>query len=491
MDLSVDLGPVALGRVNLRATPGVPRYHFQRTTGYTVQNWALPQCNDGPVWPGNTYSWYVTPVGADGIEGEPSAVRSVTIPEPVPARGGTLVGVWVEFVGEDRATAAPDPGGYTDAKALAGLRQIAEYFRVESHGLCLLDPIEVYPVTLRERVKYMPDGYNRADLLLADVIAALPQVAWGSLHRLIIDALGWNGAEGGASIPGNPTATVGTSWIFGPTSVTLHELGHSYGMGHAGSLTPPFPADLSVPLPINTYGDVYCVMGSTYGYGTHFCASCRRRAGWSSHAQEMIAAQQTDYLLPPLEVGTDIQALVIPLDANGACYVLEYRLHDRRFGPPYDDLPGVQLRLRCGVDNRPSVQTVLPLATVFSDPRLAVRQEWTDPAHGVRLVVRDMSERGAVIRVGPDPVPPVVVPLDVRIKNPKPGRVHHNTAVTLQADVENAEGTVEAVWAVSAGSLSGDVWKTPRKKNVACVVQVTAADATGREAEASVTVQTA
>src|SRR6185436_587839 len=95
--------------------------------------------------------------------------------------------------------------------------------------------------------------------------------------------------------------------------VLVHELGHRFGLGHAGALecqdANGAPVPLSDTCTSQEYGDQFSVM-SDAGYGS-FSAPMLHQLGWTAgRLQELTAGDWTQqFTLSPLTAGPGLQAI--------------------------------------------------------------------------------------------------------------------------------------------------------------------------------------
>ena len=139
-------------------------------------------------------------------------------------------------------------------------------------------------------------------------------------------------------------------WNNGQNSrrVYSHELGHSFGLMHAGRVAKPGPAQ-----GVDEYGDWYSAMGATYL--SHFNAVQKAKLGWilptevATFNGKAAAGTTATYTLTPLEkAGGATYAVKISTPSFQRTYWVEYRQAlgvDAYVAQVSGAAPGVQIRL--------------------------------------------------------------------------------------------------------------------------------------------------
>jgi len=135
-----------------------------------------------------------------------------------------------------------------------------------------------------------------------------------------VPGCGWAGLAyvGWARAWSNNTTAL---WVIG------HELGHNFGLLHAGSLTCPGAAiGCGATGSVAEYGDPFNTMGNSGNTG-HFDATQKEILGWITPTQVKTHASGTAiYTLSPIETGgLSTYAVKIPTSNANRTYWLEYR----------------------------------------------------------------------------------------------------------------------------------------------------------------------
>ncbi len=120
------------------------------------------------------------------------------------------------------------------------------------------------------------------------------------------------------------------AWINGTgsfkTSVIAHEMGHNFGLYHAGSLTCAGVPISNIGCSVAEYGDTFSTMGNS-GYSMHYNAAQKLALGWIPASSVRTHTTGTaGYDLDPLELpGGALYAVKIPTANPNRTYWLEYR----------------------------------------------------------------------------------------------------------------------------------------------------------------------
>lgn len=199
-------------------------------------------------------------------------------------------------------------------------------------------------------------------------------------------------------------------WINGrnATSVYGHELGHNFGLLHAGSLRCT-GAVIGGSCAVSEYGDPFGVMGNQSAM--HFSAMQKLDLGWiGSGTVATHTAGTTTYTLAPLETaGGALYAVKIPAFTNRT-YWLEYR-QPIGFDSGLASYPnnGVQVRVGAPLEtlcdgcdawsNDTELLDMVPGTATFTDATLVAGRSFMDTAYGISINVVSATSGAVTVRV--------------------------------------------------------------------------------------------
>jgi hypothetical protein len=232
---------------------------------------------------------------------------------------------------------------------------------------------------------YNPSSYNY-------VVYLFPALA----------SCGWNGL----AYVGSPHK----SWINGTgsfiTLVIAHEIGHNFGLLHAGSLDCG-SASIGGSCSVAEYGDPWDTMGNQRPM--HFNARQKSILNWiSSAAVKTHSSGTASYTLSPIEQsGGSVYAVQIPTSNASRTYWLEFR-QPIGFDAALSSFPnnGAQVRVSSpfewasGSDDTEIVDmTAATTPGTFTDSALVVGQTYTDGSTGVSFTVTSASASALTVSV--------------------------------------------------------------------------------------------
>lgn len=268
--------------------------------------------------------------------------------------------------------------------------------------------------------------------------------------------LGWE--------PGSTTYLDNNIW----REVSVHELGHNFGLDHASSISCTDGTGarvfLSATCSWSEYGDPFDAMG---GYGRRYSASHIDQAGWMPASRITTITHNGTYTLgPSADMTAQTRLLRIPR-GDGSVLDVEarrpYGLFDT-WSPSASVSQGVLIRIHYPND---LVQTRLldatPWTTSFNDAALLAGQTVTDPIAHISLTTNASDSSGATVSVdlrglGPDVTAPA------------------QPAVTAT----ETSGTVTLSWAPAADDVQTTHYRVYRDGvQIADTTGTTATDSTG------------
>ncbi|HWL37240.1 MAG TPA: Ig-like domain-containing protein [Frankiaceae bacterium] len=227
-----------------------------------------------------------------------------------------------------------------------------------------------------------------------------------------------SGAAGWAYQPGTEV------WLNGymDRRVSIHEMGHNYGLAHAHTYTCTVSSVRVTLAPASScyhteYGDEYDSMGGS-NYAAHFSAPAKNDLAWLTGRKRTLTSAETTFTLPPFETaGAQPLAAVAGVAGTARSYWVEYRQaigYDNAL--PSGATGGVLVHMKdsgISAGGGPFLLDVSPQNT-YSDAVIPPGGAWTSP-EGVRISVGAVSATGAVVTVKGGADPPVVpsVPLNV------------------------------------------------------------------------------
>jgi hypothetical protein len=238
----------------------------------------------------------------------------------------------------------------------------------------------------------------------------------GNNYDKIVYAFPWStgcpqGAAGWAVIGGNE------AWIHGyfDLRVVTHELGHTFGLYHASSLsctaTNGSPVSISSSCARDEYGDPFDAMGSAFNGVHHMSTYHKGKLNFYETVNKLDVPSAGTYYLTPIEEGstTGVQALRIPWGYDSITGKFMYYYVEYRKSLGFDDFPadspvvnGISLRLAPSYPE--STQTLLIDGTPgtvsdFGDSALKAGSTFIDPFAGITVKTLAVAADKAEISV--------------------------------------------------------------------------------------------
>lgn len=254
------------------------------------------------------------------------------------------------------------------------------------------------------------------------------------------------------------------AYINGPgslvTAVVSHEMGHNFGLLHAGSLR--CSGSIGGSCSVAEYGDPFDLMGSSSHAG-HFNAMQKSFLQWLPPATTPTHNGGTvTYTLTPIETGGGATyAVKIPTSNSNRTYWLEYRQpvgFDNWTGWASN---GVQIRVAnpfetyCGTCDGWNDDTELldatPLTTSFTDAALTVGNSFSDPNYPVSVYVLAASASSLTVQVSTPTVGGATTTALSSSLNPAPT----GASVTFTATVAGSAPTGTVGFTEGATTLAG------------------------------------
>ncbi len=192
-------------------------------------------------------------------------------------------------------------------------------------------------------------------------------------------------------------------WVIG------HELGHNFGLWHAGSLRCPGAVVGCVNGSVAEYGDPFSSMGNSSNTG-HFNAAQKDSLGWTTPAQTKTHGNGTaTYTINPIETGgATTYGVRIPTANPNRNYWIEYRqpvgVFDAFIKPPSFPNAGAQVRIetpfeRSSGGDDTELLDMTPATSSFGDAALLVGQTYTDSIYGVIINVLSSTASALTVQV--------------------------------------------------------------------------------------------
>jgi len=182
------------------------------------------------------------------------------------------------------------------------------------------------------------------------------------------------------------------AWSNGYNSgqVYTHELGHNFGLYHAGSAS-----CLSSGCGVAEYGDPYDTMGNKAMM--HYDSNQKAKLGWlASSAVATHTGGTSNYTLYPFEASGGTTYAVKIAAASSRTYWLEYR---QPLGFDASSTGGVQFRVAAPFASSSGSDDTQIFNSGFGMAGLPVGSTYTDATYGISVTVLSASPSGATIQV--------------------------------------------------------------------------------------------
>jgi hypothetical protein len=278
------------------------------------------------------------------------------------------------------------PFAQTDVQAIAegNSNSVEAYYQEVSYGHQLLNVTVTPWVTAQMNTSTTCDYTSIANAANSAATAAGYNLS-SYVNKFYVmphnSACGW----AGLAYVGSPYQ----AWSNGYNSgqVYTHELGHNFGLYHAGSVS-----CLGTGCSASEYGDPYSTMGNQAMM--HYDSYQKVRLGWLPGYATHSGGTAT-YSLAPFEVaGGGNYAVTIPAASNRT-YWIEYRQPTGHF----DTVSGVQFRVSSPFQSSSGSDDTEIFNSGVALSGLPVGSTYTDSTYGISVTVTSATTTGATIQV--------------------------------------------------------------------------------------------
>ncbi|MEO8751346.1 MAG: Ig-like domain repeat protein [Casimicrobiaceae bacterium] len=352
----------------------------------------------------------------------------------------------------------------------------AEYYKEVSFGAQLLSglvasvPVTGAPNTWLKATALLPAGCStnaQLDAVLNSIetqsaaAAKAANAAWdpanftGNLY--IVNSLPSCGWAGLGYIGWEHAYTNGTAalWVVG------HEMGHNFGLYHAGSLRCASGVVIAASgCSVTEYGDPFVIMGNVRTL--HLSAYQKAVLGYIPGGVATFGGGTQTYTLGPIELAGQSQyAVQIPTGSSNRTYWVEFRqpLGIDAAAPAFPT-NGAQVRVSYPFENQCSgcsgknddtqFLDMTPANSSFSDGALLVGQSWTDPLYNITISVETFTASALTVKVTAGGVTSTTTTLASSV-NPST----FNQSVTFTASVTGNGPTGTVAFTESGTALAG------------------------------------
>jgi len=266
------------------------------------------------------------------------------------------------------------------------------------------------------------------------------------------------------------------SWINGTgsfaTSVVAHEIGHNFGLLHAGSLRCG-SGIIGGSCSVAEYGDPFDTMGNQRAM--HYNAMQKSKLAWiASSTVKTYTGGSATYTLTPIEVaGGSTYAVKVPTSSANRTYWIEFR-QPIGFDSPLSAFPsnGAQIRVStpfetycpgCDAWNDDTeLLDMTPGTSAFTDAALVAGQTFTDSTYGINITVLSASASAMTVQVASGST--VATPASTTttlVGTPNPSLTGAMTTFTATVSGASPTGTVSftdngaSIFGCTAVALSG------------------------------------
>ena len=337
------------------------------------------------------------------IESEPAGTSTAS--SEMVAKSGTSNSVLV-IMANFNNTAAP---AFTQSQALQVMStdpgSVAKFFSEVSYGSQQLNVTVTstwVTMSLSATCSY-PSIASAANTAAQKLSAAYT----ASNYNFVVYVFPWQQSCGwsGLAYVGSPHQSFINGTNAFKTQVVTHEMGHNFGLYHAGSLNCG-AASIGGSCTAAEYGDPWDTMGNQRAM--HYNAAQKLGLGWISSATvKTHSSGSANYTISPLENGgAATYAVKIPTSNTSRTYWLEYR-QPIGFDAPISAYPnnGVQVRVTdpfewaSGSDDTEILDMKPGTPGNFTDSALVVGQSFLDSTYGVNIIVTGATASAVTVSV--------------------------------------------------------------------------------------------
>ena len=342
----------------------------------------------------------------DGLSVDPDAITVEAEPASgLVAKSGTTNSVLVIMANFNNTPAPAFTQSQAQQVMTTNSNSVANFYSEVSYGGQLLNvTVTSTWVTMNLAASCNYPGIASAANTAA---AALSPVYTASNYNFVVYLFPWQQSCGwsGLAYVGFPhQAFINGTGAFS-TQVVGHEMGHNFGLFHAGSLNCG-SATIGGTCTVAEYGDPWDTMGNQRAM--HFNAMQKLGLGWiGSTTVKTHSSGSANYTISPLENGgAATYAVKIPTSNSSRTYWLEFR-QPIGFDAVLSAYPnnGVQVRVSdpfewaSGADDTEILDMTPATSGNFTDSALVVGQSFLDSTYGVNIIVTAATASSVTVNV--------------------------------------------------------------------------------------------
>jgi hypothetical protein len=319
------------------------------------------------------------------------------------------------------------PFAQTDVQsvAISSSKSVENYYQEVSYGRQLLN-VTVTPWLVAQMNTSATCDYTSIANAANSAASAAGYNLSSYVNKFYVtpynSACGW----AGLAYVGSPYE----AWSNGYNSgqVYTHELGHNFGLYHAGSVS-----CLGSGCSAAEYGDPYSTMGNQAMM--HYDSYQKAKLGWLP-AYATHSGGTATYNLTPFEVaGGANYAVTIPAASNRT-YWIEYRQPTGLF----DTVSGVQFRVSSPFQSSSGLDDTEIFSSGVAMSGLPVGSTYTDSTYGISVTVMSATTSGATIQVSSASIASSSTALSSSLN---PAQVGNTVTFTAKVTGSSPTGTVQ------------------------------------------------